>query len=76
MPASGRLLLDTNIVIALLEGDEAVISNLDEAADIHSSDCARRVVLRSGQVGRPAVTRDRHFGEIDDLRIASRRFLA
>jgi predicted nucleic acid-binding protein len=34
MPASGRLLLDTNIVIALLEGDEAVLSNLDEAAEI------------------------------------------
>jgi tRNA(fMet)-specific endonuclease VapC len=34
MPASGRLLLDTNIVIALLEGDEPMISNLDEAAEI------------------------------------------
>ena len=34
MPASGRLLLDTNIVIALLEGDEAVISNLDEAVEV------------------------------------------
>ena len=29
MPASGRFLLDTNIVIALLDGDEAVLSNLD-----------------------------------------------
>jgi predicted nucleic acid-binding protein len=37
MPASGRLLLDTNIVIALLEGDEAVLSNLDEAAEIFIS---------------------------------------
>jgi predicted nucleic acid-binding protein len=34
MPANGRLLLDTNIVIALMEGDEAVLSNLDEAVEI------------------------------------------
>jgi predicted nucleic acid-binding protein len=31
MPASGRFLLDTNIVIALLQGDETVLSNLDQA---------------------------------------------
>jgi len=29
MPASGRFLLDTNIVIALLEGDDTVLSHLD-----------------------------------------------
>ena|SRR5947209_13821963 len=34
MPASGRLLLDTNIVIALLEGDDAVLSNLDQAPEV------------------------------------------
>jgi tRNA(fMet)-specific endonuclease VapC len=34
MPASGRFLLDTNIVIALLEGDEAVLSNLDTAPEV------------------------------------------
>jgi predicted nucleic acid-binding protein len=34
MLASGRFLLDTNIVIALLEGDEAVVSNLDLAPDV------------------------------------------
>src|SRR5260370_42657604 len=34
MPASGRLLLDTNIVIALLEGDNAVLSNLDHAPEV------------------------------------------
>src|SRR5260370_7267032 len=34
MPASGRFLLDTNIVIALLEGDDAMLSNLDQASEI------------------------------------------
>jgi len=34
MPASGRFLLDTNIVIALLEGDETVLSNLDQAPEV------------------------------------------
>lgn len=32
--ASGRFLLDTNIIIALLNGDDAVISNLDEASEV------------------------------------------
>lgn len=34
MPASGRFLLDTNIVIALFEADEAVLGNLDGASDV------------------------------------------
>jgi tRNA(fMet)-specific endonuclease VapC len=34
MPASGRFLLDTNIVIALLEGDDTVLSNLDQAPEV------------------------------------------
>jgi tRNA(fMet)-specific endonuclease VapC len=34
MPASGRFLLDTNIVIALLEGDETVLTSLDQAAEV------------------------------------------
>lgn len=34
MPASGRYLLDTNIVIAVLQGDEAVLSNLDRAPEV------------------------------------------
>jgi tRNA(fMet)-specific endonuclease VapC len=33
-PESGRFLLDTNIIIALLEGDDAVLSNLDQAAEV------------------------------------------
>jgi tRNA(fMet)-specific endonuclease VapC len=34
MLASGRFLLDTNIVIALLQGDETVVSNLDHAPEV------------------------------------------
>ncbi len=34
MSASGRFLLDTNIIIALLEGDEAVVSNLGQAPEV------------------------------------------
>ena len=37
MPASGRFLLDTNIVIALLEGDDEVLSSLDLASEVHIS---------------------------------------
>src|ERR1017187_2835865 len=34
MPARGRFLLDTNIIIALLEGDDAVLSNLALASEV------------------------------------------
>jgi tRNA(fMet)-specific endonuclease VapC len=34
MPASGRFLLDTNIIVALLEGDDTVLSHLDLAAEV------------------------------------------
>lgn len=33
-PASGKFLLDTNIIIALLEGDAPVLSNLDKAPEV------------------------------------------
>ena len=33
-PANGRFPLDTNIIIALLEGDDAVLSHLDLAAEV------------------------------------------
>lgn len=33
-PASGRFLLDTNIVIALLRGDDTVLSHLDRAREV------------------------------------------
>jgi tRNA(fMet)-specific endonuclease VapC len=34
MPATGRYLLDTNIVIALLEGDETVLSSIERAHEV------------------------------------------
>jgi predicted nucleic acid-binding protein len=34
MPANGKFLLDTNVIIALLEGDDAVLSNLDQAPEV------------------------------------------
>jgi tRNA(fMet)-specific endonuclease VapC len=37
MPSSGRFLLDTNIVIALLEGEDRVVSNLDVAPEVFIS---------------------------------------
>lgn len=33
-PLAGRFLLDTNIVIALLEGDDTVLFNLDRAPEV------------------------------------------
>jgi len=33
-PTHGRFLLDTNIIIALMAGDDAVVSNLDQAAEV------------------------------------------
>jgi tRNA(fMet)-specific endonuclease VapC len=33
-PASGSFLLDTNILIAILEGEESALSNLDQAAQV------------------------------------------
>ena len=40
MPASGRFLLDTNIIIALMEGEEAVLTNLDRADEVFISPIA------------------------------------
>jgi tRNA(fMet)-specific endonuclease VapC len=33
-PVNGKFLLDTNVIIALLEGDDAVLSNLDQAPEV------------------------------------------
>lgn len=33
-PTSGKFLLDTNAIIALLEGDETILSHLDQAAEV------------------------------------------
>ena len=37
MSATGRYLLDTNVVIALMEGDEIVLSKLDGASEVFIS---------------------------------------
>jgi tRNA(fMet)-specific endonuclease VapC len=129
MPARGRFLLDSNIVIALLQGDDVVLSNLDRAPEVFipavvigelffgaaksarpaentdkverfaanryivscDLDVAReygRLKKRLREKGRPLpendiwiaatakhhemvlVTRDSHFKEVDDLRMA------
>jgi predicted nucleic acid-binding protein len=60
---SGRFLLDT-IVIAFLKGDAQVQSGMDRAAEVF----VPAIALERGLT---LVTRDAHFGAIDDLRIAS-----
>jgi predicted nucleic acid-binding protein len=45
MPSNGRFLLDTNIIIALLEGDDAVLSNLEQAAEVFISGDSRQAEL-------------------------------
>jgi tRNA(fMet)-specific endonuclease VapC len=55
MPAGGRFLLDTNIIIALLEGDDAVLSNLDQAAEVFIPAVALgEVFFGAAKSGRPA----------------------
>jgi predicted nucleic acid-binding protein len=54
MPASRRFLLDTNIVIALLQGDDTVLSNLDQAAEVFIPAVAvDERVLRSREIRPP-----------------------
>ena len=54
IPASGRFLLDTNIIIALLEGDEAVLSNLDQAQEVFVSAVALgELFFGAAKSGRP-----------------------
>ncbi len=54
MPGSGRLLLDTNIIIALFEGDEAVLSNLDHSIEVFVSAIALgELFFGAAKSGRP-----------------------
>ena len=54
-PASGRFLLDTNIVIALLDGDDAVLSNLDRAPEVFIPAVALgELFFGAAKSGRPA----------------------
>ena len=55
IPAGGKFLLDTNIIIALLEGDEAVLSNLDRAREVFVSAIALgELFFGAAKSGRPA----------------------
>lgn len=54
-PASGKFLLDTNILIALLEGDKAVLSNLSRAQEIFVPAVALgELFFGAAKSGRPA----------------------
>ena len=59
MPATGnRFLLDTNIIIALLEGDETVLSNLDRAHEVFISAIALgELFFGAAKSGRPIEAR-------------------
>jgi tRNA(fMet)-specific endonuclease VapC len=57
---SGRFLLDTNIIIALLKGDDAVISNLDEASEVFIPAVALgELFFGAAKSGRPSDNIDR-----------------
>jgi tRNA(fMet)-specific endonuclease VapC len=54
-PANGRFLLDTNIIIALLEGDPSVLSNLDQAPAVFIPAVALgELFFGAAKSGRPA----------------------
>ena len=55
MPASGRFLLDTNIIIALLDGEESVLSNIDLAPEVFIPAVALgELFFGAAKSGRPA----------------------
>lgn len=55
MPASGSFLLDTNIVIALLEGESAASSYLTEDIDIYVPGVVLgKLYFGAAKSGRPA----------------------
>jgi tRNA(fMet)-specific endonuclease VapC len=55
MPASGRYLLNTNILIALLEGDQGVVANLELAAEVFLPVIAvGELLFGAAKSGRPA----------------------
>jgi tRNA(fMet)-specific endonuclease VapC len=60
MPMSGRFLLDTNIVIALLEGEAAVQDQLSQADEVFVSSIALgELYFGAGKSGRPQANRAR-----------------
>ena len=54
-PASGRFLLDTNILIALLAGDEDIVANLGQAQEVFIPVAALgELFFGASKSGRPA----------------------
>ena len=54
-PASGKFLLDTNIIIALLGGDAAVLSKLDQVSEVFVPAVALgELFFGAAKSGRPA----------------------
>ena len=57
---NGRFLLDTNIIIALLNGDDAVLANLDLAAEVFIPAVALgELFFGAAKSGRPSENLDR-----------------
>ncbi len=60
MPMSGRFLLDTNIVIALLEGEAVIQDQLAQADEVFVSSIALgELFFGAGKSGRPQANRAR-----------------
>ena len=60
MPANGKFLLDTNVIIAFLEGDEAVLSNLEQAPEVFVPAVALgELFFGAAKSGRPSENADR-----------------
>jgi tRNA(fMet)-specific endonuclease VapC len=59
-PANGRFLLDTNVIIALLEGDQNVAAHLDQAAEVFILVVALgELFFGAAKSGRPSENMDR-----------------
>jgi tRNA(fMet)-specific endonuclease VapC len=57
---NGRFLLDTNIIIALLNGDDAVLANLDQASEVFVPAIALgELFFGAAKSGRPTENIDR-----------------
>ncbi len=59
-PVSGRFLLDTNIINALLNGDDPVLFNLDQASEVFIPAVALgELLFGAAKYGRPAENTDK-----------------
>ena len=81
MQTSGRFLLDTNIIIALFAGESSINEHLQQAEEtfLPSIALGNFTLVLGSQAGLIAaiarqyrltlVTRDTHFGEIEELMV-------